>query len=133
MSAAPSAAGLAGVVAGETAISTVGKEGKGLTYRGYSIHDLAAHASFDEVAYLLLYGQLPARREVTDFRNRLERQRGLPANLRTVLEQLPPTAHPMDVMRTGCSTPETGGRWRSRRSCTNGSRSADRWTARDAA
>src|SRR5438093_13022976 len=104
MSAAPSAAGLAGVVAGETAISTVGKEGKGLTYRGYSIHDLAAQSSFEEVAYLLLYGQLPTSREQADFRDRLKRQRGLPASLRTVLEELPHTAHPMDVMRTGCST-----------------------------
>jgi len=104
VSATPSGAGLAGVVAGETTISTVGKEGKSLTYRGYSIHDLAAQASFEEVAYLLLHGQLPNDAELVQFRARLKRRRALPDGLRAVLEQLPPTAHPMDVMRTGCST-----------------------------
>ncbi len=103
MSAAPSAAGLAGVVAGETAISTVGKEGKGLTYRGYSIHELAEQATFEEVAFLLLYGHLPTQAELTEFRGRLKQQRWLPDALRIVLEQLPATTHPMDVMRTGCS------------------------------
>jgi 2-methylcitrate synthase len=103
MSAGSSGAGLAGVVAGETAISTVGKEGMGLTYRGYSIHDLAEHATFEEVAYLLLYGQLPTQAQLADYRRRLKQQRALPPALRTVLEQLPASAHPMDVMRTGCS------------------------------
>src|SRR5207253_1274315 len=102
-SAGSTGAGLAGVVAGETAIATVGKEGKGLTYRGYSIHDLAEHASFEEVAYLLLYGPLPTQSELDAYRRRLQGLRGLPAALKTVLEQLPATAHPMDVMRTGCS------------------------------
>ena len=103
MSAGPTGAGLAGVVAGETAISTVGKEGKGLTYRGYSIHELAEHASFEEVAHLLLYGDLPSQPELDEYRRRLQGQRSLPPALRTVLEQLPASAHPMDVMRTGCS------------------------------
>ncbi|HZT08824.1 MAG TPA: 2-methylcitrate synthase [Chloroflexota bacterium] len=95
--------GLAGVIAGDTAIATVGKEGVGLTYRGYSIHDLAEHASFEEVAHLLLTGQLPAATELDGFRARLRTGRDLPAALRSALELLPATAHPMDVMRTGCS------------------------------
>lgn len=98
-----STAGLAGIVAGQTALSTVGKEGAGLTYRGYSIEDLAEHASFEEVAYLLLYGSLPTRSELSGFLARLHANRGLPKPLATCLEQLPATAHPMDVLRTGCS------------------------------
>src|SRR5579871_1022360 len=103
MSEGAAAAGLAGVVAGETAISTVGVHGKGLTYCGYSIHELAEQASFEEVAYLLVYGSLPTQTELTEYRGRLRRLRALPESLRTVLEQLPATAHPMDVLRTGCS------------------------------
>lgn len=103
MSTGPTAPGLAGVVAGETAIATVGKEGKGLTYRGYSIHDLADHACFEEVAYLLLYGKLPTRAELDGYRHRLQGLRALPRALKAVLERLPATAHPMDVLRTGCS------------------------------
>src|SRR5215470_15180753 len=95
--------GLAGVVAGETAISTVGKEGVGLTYRGYAIEDLAEKASFEEVAFLLLYGRLPKRDELEAYRRKLVSMRGLPPGLKTVLEQIPAAAHPMDVMRTGCS------------------------------
>src|SRR6266478_4477891 len=95
--------GLAGVVAGQTAICTVGKEGMGLTYRGYSIEDLAAKATFEEVAFLLLYGHLPNRSELDDYRKKLTSLRGLPSALKTVLEQLPANAHPMDVLRTGCS------------------------------
>ncbi len=95
--------GLAGVVAGQTAISTVGKEGMGLTYRGYSINDLAEQATFEEVAYLLLYGHLPKRDELDAYKGKLKRLRGLPAGLKTVLEQLPGSTHPMDVLRTGCS------------------------------
>lgn len=95
--------GLAGIVAGETAISTVGKAGLGLTYRGYSIQDLAEHAAFEEVAFLLLYGRLPKRAELENYRRTLASLRGLPASLKTVLEQLPAAAHPMDVLRTGCS------------------------------
>ena len=109
------AAGLAGVVAGHTAIATVGKEGKGLTYRGYSINDLAEQATFEEAAYLLVYGRLPTRPELSDYKERLRKQRGLPGPLKTVLEQIPGNAHPMDVMRTGCSMlgalePEGGSR-----------------------
>lgn len=105
--------GLAGVVAGRTALSTVGKEGCGLTYRGYSIEDLAAQATFEEVAWLLLRGELPTSRQLADYRGRLQSLRELPAGLKAVLEQLPDTAHPMDVLRTGCSAlgclePESG-------------------------
>ena len=95
--------GLAGVVAGQTAISTVGKEGMGLTYRGYSINDLAEKATFEEVAFLLLYNQLPNRAQLDAYRDKLRSLRGLPAPLRAVLEQLPAQTHPMDVLRTGCS------------------------------
>lgn len=96
--------GLEGVVAGETAISTVGKKGRGLSYRGYSINDLATQATFEEVAHLLLHGKLPNRENLALFRNRLMALRDLPVELKTVLEQLPASAHPMDVLRTGCST-----------------------------
>jgi 2-methylcitrate synthase len=95
--------GLAGVVAGQTAICTVGKEGMGLTYRGYSIEDLAAKATFEEVAFLLLYGHLPKRKELEDYKRKLIALRGLPRALTIVLEQLPGSTHPMDVLRTGCS------------------------------
>src|SRR6185436_18961363 len=95
--------GLAGVVAGRTAISTVGKEGMGLTYRGYSINDLAEQATFEEVAFLLLHDRLPNRAELDGYRKKLSSLRGLPAPLKNVLEQLPATTHPMDVLRTGCS------------------------------
>jgi 2-methylcitrate synthase len=95
--------GLAGVIAGDTAISTVGKKGLGLNYRGYAIGDLAGQAAFEEVAYLLLYEKLTTSDELAAYRQRLIRRRGLPAALRTVLEQLPAGAHPMDVLRTGCS------------------------------
>src|SRR5882762_1099186 len=95
--------GLAGVVAGETTISTVGKEGMGLTYRGYSINDLAGQGTFEEVAYLLIYGKLPNRNELDDYRKKLISLRGLPSPLKTVLEQLPANTNPMDVLRTGCS------------------------------
>ena len=95
--------GLAGVVAGRTALSTVGKEGCGLTYRGYSIEDLAAQATFEEVAWLLLRGELPTSQQLADYRGRLQSLRELPAGLKAILEQLPDTAHPMDVLRTGCS------------------------------
>jgi 2-methylcitrate synthase len=96
--------GLEGVVAGQTAISTVGKEHVGLTYRGYSINDLAEKSTFEEVAHLLLYGHLPNRVELDAFRTRLITKRCLPPGLKAVLEQLPAAAHPMDVLRTGCST-----------------------------
>ena len=95
--------GLAGIVAGQTGISTVGKEGVGLTYRGYAIEDLAEQATFEEVAWLLLKGELPNRDQLLDYRQTLLTLRGLPAALKLVLEQLPASAHPMDVLRTGCS------------------------------
>ena len=96
--------GLAGIIAGETAIATVGKEGVGLTYRGYSIHDLAEHATFEETAYLLIHGKLPTQTELASYKQKLIGLRGLPAGLKIVLEQVPGDAHPMDVLRTGCST-----------------------------
>lgn len=95
--------GLAGVVAGETAIATVGKEGSGLNYRGYSIHDLAENAVFEEVAFLLLHGHLPLAKELDSFRARLVSKRSLPDSLCQSLKAIPATAHPMDVLRTGCS------------------------------
>jgi 2-methylcitrate synthase len=95
--------GLAGVVAGQTTISTVGKEGVGLTYRGYRIEDLAEKATFEEVAWLLLKGELPNRSQLAQFREMLKTLRGLPSPLKRVLEQLPDDTHPMDVLRTGCS------------------------------
>ena len=97
------AGGLAGVVAGETAIATVGKEGKGLNYRGYSIHDLAANAMFEEVAFLLLFGHLPNQKELDGFVARLANNRHLPDPLMSTLRDFPANAHPMDVLRTGCS------------------------------
>ncbi len=96
-------AGLEGVIAGATAIATVGKQGKGLTYRGYSIFDLAEYSTFEEVAYLLIYGRLPTRAELKSYNETLRGLRGLPAPLQTVLEKIPAKTHPMDVMRTGCS------------------------------
>jgi len=95
--------GLEGVVAGGSGISTVGKKGKGLTYRGYSFYDLAEQACFEEVAYLLIHGKLPDEGELSRYRKRLAALRGLPENLKGVLEHLPAKAHPMDVLRTGCS------------------------------
>src|SRR2546430_1126428 len=103
MSAEKKSGGLAGVVAGQTGISTVGKEGVGLTYRGYAIEDLAGHSTFEEVVWLLLRGELPTSTELTDLRKTLIGLRALPAPLKTVLEQLPAVTHPMDVLRTGCS------------------------------
>ena len=92
--------GLAGVTAGKTALCTVGKEGAGLTYRGYDIYDLAENATFEEVAYLLLYGKLPTRAELDAYIAKIKSLRGLPDELKTVLEMIPADAHPMDVMRT---------------------------------
>jgi 2-methylcitrate synthase len=94
---------LSGQTAGKTAICTVGREGKGLHYRGYAIQDLAAHASFEEVAYLLLYGHLPDARELEQFRRRIIAGRAIPRPIADALKTIPATAHPMDVLRTGCS------------------------------
>ena len=96
-------AGLRGQSAGETALCTVGKEGAGLTYRGYTIEDLAANARFEEVAYMLLYGELPKADALAAYEQRLTGMRDLPNALKAVLESIPKETHPMDVMRTGCS------------------------------
>lgn len=95
--------GLAGITAGTTHLCTVGKEGAGLTYRGYDIHDLAENAGFEEVAYLLLHGKLPNRAELDAYVGKIKANRGLPDPLRAVLEMVPADAHPMDVLRTGVS------------------------------
>lgn len=97
------AAGLAGVVAGKSAISTVGQAGKGLSYRGYTIEDLASKASFEEVAYLLIHGKLPNKSELESYVNKLISLRNIPEQLKTVLRLIPANTHPMDVLRTGCS------------------------------
>ncbi|MGR5515112.1 bifunctional 2-methylcitrate synthase/citrate synthase [Vibrio harveyi] len=96
-------AGLRGQSAGSTALCTVGKTGTGLTYRGYDITDLANHAQFEEVAHLLLRGHLPNQQELDAYKTHLLSLRGLPAELKQALELIPSDAHPMDVMRTGCS------------------------------
>jgi 2-methylcitrate synthase len=105
---------LSGVVAGSTALCTVGRSGNDLHYRGYDIHDLAAHCQFEEVAHLLIHGTLPTADQLAAYQRKLRAQRGLPAALREVLERLPAASHPMDVMRTavsvlGCLEPEAGG------------------------
>jgi 2-methylcitrate synthase len=96
-------AGLRGQVAGETALCTVGKTGTGLTYRGYDITDLAENTCFEEVAHLILKGELPTQGELDAYRAKLKGLRSLPPALKEVLERIPASAHPMDVMRTGCS------------------------------
>ena len=103
MAAGKKTGGLAGVTAGETHLCTVGKEGAGLTYRGYDIYDLADNANFEEVAYLLLHGKLPTQQELDAYVAKIKANRGLPAALKTVLEMIPADAHPMDVLRTGVS------------------------------
>ena len=98
-----SGAGLRGQSAGETALCTVGKTGSGLTYRGYDIEELADKACFEEVAHLLLYGKLPNQAELDHYKTKLMSLRELPQALKSALELIPKDAHPMDVMRTGCS------------------------------
>ena len=95
--------GLNGVTAGSSGVSTVGKAGVGLTYRGYSITDLAAESTFEEVAYLLIYGKLPAHSQLDAYKNKLAGLRSLPNQLKSLLENMPQSAHPMDVLRTGTS------------------------------
>jgi 2-methylcitrate synthase len=99
----PKTGGLAGVVAGQTKIATVGKEGVGLSYRGYSIEDLATNTCFEETAYLLIYGELPSKHQLAQYQQKLIQLRQLPKVLKQILEQIPVTANPMDVLRTGCS------------------------------
>lgn len=94
---------LSGVVAGNTAICTVGHSGNDLHYRGYDIADLATHATYEEIAHLLIHERLPNRAELATYQKHLASLRGLSAPLRTILEQLPARSHPMGVLRTGCS------------------------------
>jgi len=102
---------LSGVAAGNTALCTVGRTGNDLHYRGYDILDVATTCEFEEIAFLLVHGKLPNRAELTAYKTRLKALRGLPTVVRNVLEQLPASTHPMDVMRTGvsalgCALPE---------------------------
>lgn len=94
---------LSGIAAGNTALSTVGRTGNDLHYRGYDILEIAERCDFEEIAYLLVHERLPNAGELTAYKQKLRSLRGLPAPLRNVLEALPATAHPMDVMRTGVS------------------------------
>ncbi len=96
-------AGLRGQSAGETKLCTVGKSGSGLTYCGYDISDLAENATFEEVAYLLFNGELPNAEQLAAYKAQLMTMRDLPQALKEVLQRIPASAHPMDVMRTGCS------------------------------
>jgi 2-methylcitrate synthase len=102
---------LSGTVAGNTALCTVGRTGNDLHYRGYDILDVATVCEFEEIAYLLVHGKFPTLAELADYKLKLQSLRGIPHAVKGVLEQLPPSAHPMDVMRTavsalGCLSPE---------------------------
>ena len=94
---------LSGTAAGNTALCTVGRSGNDLHYRGYDIHDLATKSTFEEVAHLLVHGALPTASQLKAYKAKLKRLRGLPAIVQEALELVPANAHPMDVMRTGCS------------------------------
>jgi 2-methylcitrate synthase len=94
---------LSGVTAGNTALCSVGRTGNDLHYRGYDILDMAAHSEFEEIAHLLVHGNLPTRAELDLYRRKLRSLRGIPAPVKAALEQIPASAHPMDVMRTGVS------------------------------
>jgi 2-methylcitrate synthase len=96
-------AGLRGQSAGETSLCTVGKSGSGLTYCGYDVADLAENSTFEEVAYLLFNGELPNQAQLNLYKSELKSMRDLPEALKAVLKLIPKYAHPMDVMRTGCS------------------------------
>src|SRR5688572_5967070 len=105
---------LSGVIAGNTALCTVGRTGNDLHYRGYDILEIARASDFEEIAYLLIHEKLPNRAELEVYRTKLKNLRSLPATVRTVLEALPASSHPMDVMRTGvsalgCALPEKEG------------------------
>ena len=102
---------LSGVAAGNTALCTVGRTGNDLAYRGYDILDIAQTCEFEEIAHLLVHGKLPNRAELAAYKAKLKSLRGIPGTVKAVLEQIPPSAHPMDVMRTGvsalgCALPE---------------------------
>lgn len=112
---------LSGVVAGNTALSTVGHTGNDLHYRGYDINDLAQNCEFEEVAYLILYGELPNITQLNSYKEKLKTLRDLPVEVKEILERIPKTAHPMDVVRTATSAlgsfypelePHTGGQAR---------------------
>ncbi len=105
---------LSGVPAGSTALCTVGRSGNDLRYRGYDIHDLATRCGFEEIAFLLIHGALPTAAELAAYQRKLRGLRALPADLKAVLERLPASSHPMDVLRTaasvlGCLEPEAAG------------------------
>ena len=102
---------LSGVAAGNTALCTVGRTGNDLHYRGYDILDFATTSEFEEIAHLLVHGKLPAKAELAAYKTKLKSLRGIPASVKAALEQIPASAHPMDVMRTGvsalgCALPE---------------------------
>ena len=94
---------LSGTAAGNTALCTVGRTGNDLHYRGYDIMDLATSSEFEEIAHLLVHGKLPNAAELAGYKAKLKSLRGIPASVKAALEQLPPSSHPMDVMRTGVS------------------------------
>ena len=94
---------LSGIAAGSTALCTVGRSGNDLNYCGYDINDLAETCEFEEIAYLLIHGKLPNVAQLANYKTKLKGLRGLPLPVKAVLEALPAAAHPMDVMRTGCS------------------------------
>ena len=94
---------LSGVAAGSTALCTVGRSGNDLHYRGYDILDIAEQCEFEELAYLLVHETLPTRAELAAYKRKLKSLRSLPAPVKATLEQIPASAHPMDVLRTGCS------------------------------
>ncbi|MET0582012.1 MAG: citrate/2-methylcitrate synthase, partial [Pseudoxanthomonas sp.] len=94
---------LSGTAAGNTALCTVGRSGNDLHYRGYDILDIARASEFEEIAFLLVHGKLPNRAELASYKAKLKSLRGVPAAVKAALDQLPASAHPMDVMRTGVS------------------------------
>src|SRR6202142_267242 len=95
--------GLSGIVAGNTALCTVGRSGNDLHYRGYDILDVADVCEFEEIAFLIVHGKLPTQAELRNYKAKLVSLRGLPAAVKAALEALPAASHPMDVMRTGVS------------------------------
>ena len=94
---------LSGVIAGNSAICTVGRTGNDLHYRGYDIVELARKSTFEEVAHLLIHEELPTESQLKDYKKKLKQLRGIPSQVRTILEHIPAASHPMDVMRTACS------------------------------
>ena len=94
---------LSGIAAGNTALCTVGRTGNDLHYRGYDILDIAERCDFEEIAYLLVHGKLPNAAELSGYKRKLQSLRGIPANVKAILESIPASTHPMDVMRTACS------------------------------